>query len=92
LVEQASRELGIDPRRSYVVGDQWSDVELAHRVGAKGILVLTGHGAEAAQQKAVSGRMAEAIVRDLYEAVDWILKDLHSTRLTHEEGIFSNGA
>lgn len=40
----AERDFGIDLTRSYVVGDHPSDAELADRVGAKGIYVLTGHG------------------------------------------------
>ena len=39
-----SRELGIDPARSFVVGDRWLDVGLARTVGARGMLVRTGYG------------------------------------------------
>ncbi len=42
---RAEREHGIDLRRSFVVGDHPGDVELAASVGARGIFVLTGHGA-----------------------------------------------
>lgn len=40
----AERDHEIDLRRSYVIGDHPSDIELAHAVGARGIYVLTGHG------------------------------------------------
>ena len=33
------------PARSFVVGDEWLDVELARAVGARGMLVRTGYGA-----------------------------------------------
>ncbi len=36
LVDRAVRELGVDPARSFVVGDRWLDVALARAVGAQG--------------------------------------------------------
>jgi D-glycero-D-manno-heptose 1,7-bisphosphate phosphatase len=45
MLETAARELGLDLTRSWVVGDQWRDIELARRAGATGILVRTGYGA-----------------------------------------------
>ena len=45
MLESAARELKLDLSRSWVVGDQWRDIELARRAGAQGILVRTGYGA-----------------------------------------------
>jgi D-glycero-D-manno-heptose 1,7-bisphosphate phosphatase len=45
MLEAAAIELGLDLKRSWVVGDQWRDIELARRAGARGILVRTGYGA-----------------------------------------------
>lgn len=39
LVERACLDLGLDPQVSYVIGDQMSDMELAARIGARGILL-----------------------------------------------------
>jgi heptosyltransferase-2 len=75
LIEKASQEHGIDLRRSYVVGDKWSDMELARRVGARGILVLTGDGNQEVHRCIRNGSKAEVVVPDLYEAVQWILRD-----------------
>lgn len=47
LVMRAAREHDIDLARSWVVGDQWRDIEVAHRAGARSILVRTGYGARA---------------------------------------------
>jgi D-glycero-D-manno-heptose 1,7-bisphosphate phosphatase len=44
LVTAAARELNLDLRASWVVGDQWRDIEVAHRTGARSILVRTGYG------------------------------------------------
>jgi D,D-heptose 1,7-bisphosphate phosphatase len=45
---QASAELGLDPSRSWFVGDKITDVLPAGELQGRGILVLTGHGKEAA--------------------------------------------
>ena len=73
MVDQAVRDLGLDPARSFVVGDKWLDVSLARAVGARGILVRTGTGAaeEARPQPGVS---ADAIVDNLAAAASWILE------------------
>lgn len=44
MLEKAAREWDLDLQRSWVVGDQWRDIELARRAGAYGILVRTGYG------------------------------------------------
>jgi D-glycero-D-manno-heptose 1,7-bisphosphate phosphatase len=44
LARQAADELGLDLTRSWMIGDKRSDVELARRIGARPILVTTGHG------------------------------------------------
>jgi D-glycero-D-manno-heptose 1,7-bisphosphate phosphatase len=44
LVAAGLRDLHLDPAASWVVGDQWRDIELAHRVGARSVLVRTGYG------------------------------------------------
>lgn len=44
MVDRASRELGFDPGRAFVIGDNASDIELGRRIGASTYLVRTGHG------------------------------------------------
>ena len=44
MLLRARDELNIDLTQSFVIGDKYLDVETAHNVGAKGILVLTGYG------------------------------------------------
>jgi D,D-heptose 1,7-bisphosphate phosphatase len=48
LLLRAIEELSLEPERSYMVGDTLKDIEAASRIGARGILVRTGYGAEAA--------------------------------------------
>ncbi|MFQ5720293.1 MAG: D-glycero-alpha-D-manno-heptose-1,7-bisphosphate 7-phosphatase, partial [Acidobacteriota bacterium] len=42
MLTRAARDLDIDLTRSIVIGDKITDVEMAHRVGALGVLVRTG--------------------------------------------------
>jgi D-glycero-D-manno-heptose 1,7-bisphosphate phosphatase len=48
LLLRAAGELSIDPEGSYMIGDTIKDIEAGARFGARGILVLTGYGSEAA--------------------------------------------
>jgi len=49
LVEQACRDLDIDPAASWMIGDHTRDIEMARRAGLRSILVRTGHaGADGA--------------------------------------------
>ena len=73
MIEQACRELNLDPARSFMVGDRWLDVRAGQAAGARAILVRTGHGAEQAQHVPDDVR-PDAILNNLMEAVAWILR------------------
>ncbi len=72
LVERAARDLGLDPARSFVVGDAWRDVALARAVGARGVLVRTGCGA-VNEMRPQDGVAADAVVDNLAAAASWML-------------------
>lgn len=77
LIDRAAEELGLDPARSYVVGDRHADIQIAHNVGAKGILVLTGYGRGAWENDSEGwGVRPHHVCDDLAAAVEWILNDL----------------
>jgi D-glycero-D-manno-heptose 1,7-bisphosphate phosphatase len=64
-----------DLMRSFVVGDRHSDVELAHRVGARSIMVRTGYGeGEILWHAQGWDIMPDFIAANLTSAVDWILE------------------
>jgi D-glycero-D-manno-heptose 1,7-bisphosphate phosphatase len=72
MYAKAARELGLDLRRSFYVGDKLSDVLPARRFGGEGLLVRTGYGLEWEPQ-------APAwvdVVDDVAGAADRILADL----------------
>ena len=75
LVDRAVAEFGVDPGRSFVVGDRWLDVDLARTVGAKGVLVRTGYG-DSEERKGSQDVTADAIVDNLIAASSWILGEL----------------
>ena len=72
MLRRAAADLGLDPTRSYVVGDKWSDIALARHVGATGILVRTGYGVT---QEARPDRPSDSlVVEDLMAATVRILR------------------
>lgn len=73
MVERAARELGLDLRRSFVVGDRWADVRVAQAVGARGLLVKTGYGATEADRPR-GDVVPDAVVDTLLDAAVWILR------------------
>jgi D-glycero-D-manno-heptose 1,7-bisphosphate phosphatase len=73
MIEQACRELQLDPARSVIVGDKWLDVGAGHAAGTRAVLVRTGHGAHQAERPP-AGMHADAILNNLMEAVGWILR------------------
>src|SRR4029453_17169621 len=66
MVERAATALGFDPSEAWLVGDNVSDLRLGRAVGARTILVRTGHGEEELERGA--GEDADHVVADLGEA------------------------
>lgn len=69
LIERASRELGLDPARSFVIGDKPCDVDLGLVVNATTFLVTTGYGAGHA---ATGGCRPHHVAASLLEAASTI--------------------
>lgn len=74
MVERAAREIGFDPADSWLVGDHDADLRLGRRVGARTILVLTGHGRQ--ELTAGADRHADHVVADLREAASLIRSEV----------------
>lgn len=73
LPDKAAAEHGIDNSMSYVVGDKASDMGLAEKIGAKGVMVMTGNGPE--EVKKLAGK-PDFVARDIGEAVEWIMEEM----------------
>jgi len=75
MLDCAAREHHIDLQRSFVVGDRYTDIELARNAKARGILVRTGYGeGELAWHAAKWPAQPHLVADDLAHAVDWILR------------------
>ena len=65
LVERAARAHGFDPADAWLVGDHAADMRLGRAVGARTILVLSGHGG---REREAAESLADHVVADLQEA------------------------
>lgn len=75
LLHQAAADLKIDLPTSYMIGDHFSDVECGQRVGAKTVLLLTGHGQETLGKRDKWTKPPSHIAADLYQAVQWVMEN-----------------
>jgi D,D-heptose 1,7-bisphosphate phosphatase len=77
LINAAARDLDIDIKKSYMIGDKWSDVELGQRAGTHTLLVNTGFAPDDPGNVRPSHvHEPDFIAHDITEAVEWILKDV----------------
>jgi D-glycero-D-manno-heptose 1,7-bisphosphate phosphatase len=77
LIDKAARDLDIDVKQSYVVGDKWSDVELGQRAGAHSVLVRTGYGSvDEGNIRPPHLVDPDFIAHTINEAADWIIKQV----------------
>jgi D-glycero-D-manno-heptose 1,7-bisphosphate phosphatase len=84
MLRRAEGDLGIDLRRSFVVGDRLIDVQAGQSVGGKGILVLTGWGTRSREEITPGGVMPDFIAASVTEAVEFILHDGKGETETHD--------
>ncbi len=76
MLVAAAWEHDLDLKQSFVVGDKATDIDMAHNVGAKGILVKTGYGNKVISGKYQHYTQPDRVVEDIAEAVEWICKSL----------------
>jgi D-glycero-D-manno-heptose 1,7-bisphosphate phosphatase len=75
LLLRAADEFGLDLSRCWMVGDRYSDTELARNAGARSALVLTGYGrGELEHQSHEWPQRPDLIAENLLEAVKKIVK------------------
>jgi D-glycero-D-manno-heptose 1,7-bisphosphate phosphatase len=85
MLEQAAREHGLDLAASWVVGDRFADLEMAHTAGARGMLVMTGYGrGEYEYYRSTWPRQPDALAANLREAVRQILQNGVGTPIRNE--------
>lgn len=69
MIKRGERDFNIDLEQSFVIGDHYSDVEAGHRTGCRTVLLSDG---DSFDEEVTTG--PHLIVRDLLEAVEWVLK------------------
>lgn len=75
LIRRAAEELGIDLPRSWMVGDRYSDTELARNAGVRAAFVLTGYGrGEHEHQSHAWKHRPDLVAENLLEAVREIIR------------------
>lgn len=73
MVKRAVAEHKLDLKRSVLVSDRYDDISMAHAVGCRGILVLSGYGrGEYEWNRHGWPRQPDDVVENLKEAVDLI--------------------
>ena len=73
MLRRGIRAFGIDPSRSFMIGDHATDLEAGKRAGLTTVLVLTGHGRRH-RREVVERKLADKICRDAASAARWILE------------------
>jgi D-glycero-D-manno-heptose 1,7-bisphosphate phosphatase len=74
MLESAANDFGLSLASSVVIGDKQLDVDTARSAGARGVLVLTGHGKlELARLESAGSARPDHVADDLLGAVEWFL-------------------
>jgi D-glycero-D-manno-heptose 1,7-bisphosphate phosphatase len=74
LIQRAASELDIDISNSWMIGDRYSDIELARNAGVRSAFVLSGYGrGEWEYQRATWKHQPDLVAEDLLEAVTKII-------------------
>lgn len=80
MLMKAAKDYDIDLSRSFVVGDRYLDLQTGFRVGARGVLVLSGYGkGEYLYLKDQWPRPPDHVAENLSTAVDWVLSLLDAS-------------
>ena len=75
MLERAAAEFEIDVARSFVIGDRYGDIELAHNAGARSVFVLSGYGlGEFEYQRQYWKEQPDWVAKDLLEASRWVVE------------------
>jgi len=75
LLLQAAEKLSLDLKRSWMVGDAWTDIQAGQAAGVQGtIIVKTGRGAEQLSLAHSKGNENHLVCNDLSDALDAIFE------------------
>jgi D-glycero-D-manno-heptose 1,7-bisphosphate phosphatase len=70
LIKLAATDLDIDVEQSWMIGDRYSDIQLARNAGVRAALVLSGYGrGEWENQRSTWQHQPDLIAENLWEAI-----------------------
>ncbi len=72
---KAAKDLNLDLKKSYMVGDSVRDYIFGYNFGGKGVLVLTGHGKKELKKAEKERQKPLAVAKNLNSAVKVIIND-----------------
>jgi histidinol-phosphate phosphatase family protein len=77
MLERAASEHHLEWSKCAVIGDRWSDIVAANRIGCRGVLVQTGAGREAMGKYRYKWKNIDPdyIARNLEDATQWLLEE-----------------
>jgi D-glycero-D-manno-heptose 1,7-bisphosphate phosphatase len=74
MLLRAAKDLSLDLKRSWMIGDAWSDVQAGQAVGVRGTIILkTGRGANQLSEPQPAGLGKFLICDDLPQALNTVL-------------------
>jgi len=75
LIQGALEQFAIDLDQSWMIGDRYSDIELAHNAGVSSALVMSGYGrGEWEHQRSRWRHQPDLVAEDLLAAVNQIIR------------------
>jgi len=74
MLLRAERDLDIDLKNSFVIGDRFLDVDLANAAGARSVLVLTGDGRDELEKNKGREKQPHFVANNLQDAVEAIVR------------------
>ncbi len=81
MILDASEKFNIDISKSYMIGDNVTDVECAGNAGCKSILVKTGYGLESINVLQKQNKFPSFVAESLMDAVNFIIKDISGEKI-----------
>lgn len=81
MILDASKKFNIDISKSYLIGDNVSDIECAYNAGCKSILVKTGYGLESINMLQKQNKFPSFVAENLMDAANFIIKDISGEKI-----------
>lgn len=76
MIFQAAKEFNIDLSKSFLIGDNVTDIEAGFNAGCRTILVKTGYGLESINMLQLQNKFPSFVAENLMDAVKYISKEI----------------